>query len=260
MRRAQVDEAFDPIVEFSGVGAFIDRPVETYSSGMYVRLAFSVAVHTDPDVFLVDEVLAVGDEEFQRKCRQRIGELRESGKTIVFVSHDLGIVNALCDRVILLDRGRVVSRPTPRETIQYYLRTVGGEGGVHAMSEGDVEAVINHGRLSLFHAGHEVTAPAGGWMSLRSLESSHDSASAAWTVTEAGPTSCVGRGTMPRLPVTLVWKLNVEKGRLTWRAGVECERPTPIEAFDLHMHLPAGYAEWIYGDLNGVFPTSRPKT
>jgi len=93
MRHAQVDEVFDEIVAFSGIGDFIDQPVETYSSGRYVRIGFAVAVHVNPDVFLVDEVLSVGDEEFQRKCRRKIGELREQRKTIVFVSHDLGIVN-----------------------------------------------------------------------------------------------------------------------------------------------------------------------
>ena len=131
MRHAQVDEVFDRIVAFSGIGDFMDQPVDTYLSGMYVRIAFAVAAHVNPDIFLVDEVLSVGDEAFQRKCRVKIGELREQGKTIVFVSHDLGSVNSVCDRVVLLNRGQMISRGSPKETIDFYLRQIGHASGVH---------------------------------------------------------------------------------------------------------------------------------
>ncbi|NLF58354.1 MAG: ABC transporter ATP-binding protein, partial [Candidatus Hydrogenedens sp.] len=141
MRHAQTDAVFDEIVKFSGIGPFIDQPVETYSSGMYVRIGFSVAVHSNPDIFLVDEVLSVGDEEFQRRCRRKIGELREQGKTIVFVSHDLGIVNALCGRVVLLSDGRMLDRGTTQKTVNYYLRQVGAEKGTHTFSRGDLEVI-----------------------------------------------------------------------------------------------------------------------
>lgn len=105
----QVTEArFDDIVEFSGIGDFIDTQVKFYSSGMYVRLAFAVAVHTDPDLLLVDEVLAVGDEAFQRKCLDKIKAFQKEGRTIVLVSHALGLVAELCDRAILLNDGEIV--------------------------------------------------------------------------------------------------------------------------------------------------------
>ncbi len=99
---------FDDIVEFADVGPFLDTQVRFYSSGMFLRLAFSVAVHTDPDVFLVDEVLAVGDEAFRDKCIARIGQLSAEGRTLVVVSHDLPLVERLCDRGVVLDAGRVV--------------------------------------------------------------------------------------------------------------------------------------------------------
>jgi ABC-2 type transport system ATP-binding protein len=108
MTEEQVEERFDDIVAFSEIERFIDTEVKFYSSGMFLRLAFAVAVHTDPDVFLVDEILAVGDEPFQRKCLDRIRSLRNQGKTLVIVTHELGMVEGLCNRGIVLERGRRV--------------------------------------------------------------------------------------------------------------------------------------------------------
>jgi len=107
MTEQQIKERFDAIVEFSEIGQFIDTEVKFYSSGMYLRLAFSVAVHTDPEVFLIDEILAVGDEPFQRKCIDKIQELAHEGKTLVVVSHDLDLVSRICDRGILMEHGNV---------------------------------------------------------------------------------------------------------------------------------------------------------
>ncbi|WP_138413986.1 ABC transporter ATP-binding protein [Sinomonas gamaensis] len=107
MSEQQIKERFDSIVEFSEIGEFIDTEVKFYSSGMYLRLAFSVAVHTDPEVFLVDEILAVGDEPFQRKCIAKIKELAAEGKTLVVVSHDLNLIPEICERGVLLEKGRV---------------------------------------------------------------------------------------------------------------------------------------------------------
>lgn len=107
MTEDEIDEKFDDIVAFSEIERFIDTEVKFYSSGMFLRLAFAVAVHTDPDVFLVDEILAVGDEPFQKKCLARIRELKASGKALVIVSHDLDMVAGLCDRGILLQRGKM---------------------------------------------------------------------------------------------------------------------------------------------------------
>ncbi|ETJ96713.1 ABC transporter ATP-binding protein [Propionimicrobium sp. BV2F7] len=108
MTEKQIKEKFDEIVAFSEIEQFIDTEVKFYSSGMFLRLAFSVAVHTDPDVFLVDEILSVGDEPFQRKCLNRIRELQSSEKALVIVSHDLNMVADLCDRGVVLEHGNVV--------------------------------------------------------------------------------------------------------------------------------------------------------
>jgi ABC-2 type transport system ATP-binding protein len=118
--RKQTQALFDEIVEFSGIEKFIDTQVKFYSSGMFVRLAFSVAVHIDPDILLIDEVLAVGDEPFQRKCMERIKQFQRDGKTIIFVTHGLELVRQLCDRVIMLEEGKTVIDGTPVDALRAF--------------------------------------------------------------------------------------------------------------------------------------------
>ena len=122
MSRREITAKLASIVEFAGVGQFLDVPVKRYSSGMYVRLGFAIAAHLEPDILLLDEVLAVGDAAFQAKCLQRIRELKEAGTTIVFISHDLVAVEGLCDRVILLERGQVKLSGSPHLVITEYQR------------------------------------------------------------------------------------------------------------------------------------------
>jgi lipopolysaccharide transport system ATP-binding protein len=121
MRRTDVLRRFDEIVEFSGLERFLDTPVKRYSSGMYMRLAFSVAAHLDPDILLVDEVLAVGDADFQKKCLGRMSDLTSAGRTVLFVSHSMPTIFRLCPRVILLDRGGVVADGDSATVIGTYL-------------------------------------------------------------------------------------------------------------------------------------------
>ena len=126
MRRSEIARKMDSIVEFSGVDRYIDVPVKRYSSGMYVRLGFAIVAHLDPDILLLDEVLAVGDVAFQAKCLERITELRKSCRTIIFVSHDLAAVYRVCSRAILLERGHVLLDGPPREVIDEYQRMTFG--------------------------------------------------------------------------------------------------------------------------------------
>lgn len=118
LSRAEIAKHFDAIVDFSGIEQFIDTQVKFYSSGMYVRLAFAVAVHVDPDILLVDEVLAVGDEPFQRKCLERIRQFQSEGRTIVLVTHSLDQVAEFCDRAVVLEHGVVAADGTPRDALK----------------------------------------------------------------------------------------------------------------------------------------------
>jgi ABC-type polysaccharide/polyol phosphate transport system ATPase subunit len=120
LSRAQIRERLDEIVDFAGIGHYVDLPVRTYSAGMYMRLGFAVAAHVDADVLLLDEIFAVGDEEFQRKCFGRISQFKQSGGTIVFVSHDAAAVERLCERAVLLHSGTVeFDGPTHEAILRY---------------------------------------------------------------------------------------------------------------------------------------------
>ena len=137
MKRRDIERRFDEIVEFSGVERFIDTPVKRYSSGMQVRLAFSVAAHLEPDILLVDEVLAVGDGEFQRKCLGTMRDISSEGRTVVFVSHNLHAVQRLCDRALLINSGRVVMDDRPGPVVAGYSSMVGlGRTGAADVADG----------------------------------------------------------------------------------------------------------------------------
>ncbi|AYF98334.1 ABC transporter ATP-binding protein [Protaetiibacter intestinalis] len=120
MTRKEVDRKFDDIVDFSGVREFIDQPVKNYSSGMYVRLGFSVAINVEPDILLVDEVLAVGDESFQAKCGEKFAQFRREGRTVVIVSHALGTLAEMCDRAAWIQHGDLKAVGAPDEVISQY--------------------------------------------------------------------------------------------------------------------------------------------
>ena len=132
MRRAEIRARFDEIVEFAEIERFLDTPVKRYSSGMSVRLAFAVAAHLEPEILLVDEVLAVGDAAFQRKSLAKMTEVADEGRTIIFVSHNLSIIQALCERGVLLERGRITADGPVKETVNRYLT------GLEEVSGGDL--------------------------------------------------------------------------------------------------------------------------
>jgi len=144
LTRKQVDQRFDRIVEFAGLERFIDVSVKRYSSGMFIRLGFSVAIHMEPEILLVDEVLAVGDAAFQRKCWERLFRFRNEGTTIIVVSHDLGAIHRLCHKAILLDGGRLAYLGKPQEAIRLY---EGGLSGVVSTRRGSGEVEITRVRL-----------------------------------------------------------------------------------------------------------------
>jgi ABC-type polysaccharide/polyol phosphate transport system ATPase subunit len=168
LSRRELNARFDDIVGFAGLEHFIDTPVKNYSSGMYVRLGFSVAINVDPDILLVDEVLAVGDEEFQRRCSEKFAELKHSGKTVVIVSHALGSVRNLCDEVALLEHGKLIATGPSGEVIDGYLSDVhvdrvadGDYGSRWGSGEGKIDRVellgVNGAPATDIHTGDPFT-------------------------------------------------------------------------------------------------------
>ncbi len=151
MTRQQIEERREAIVTFSELGQFINEPIRTYSSGMTMRLAFAIAIHADPDLFLIDEALSVGDGHFQQKCMRRIKEFRAKGGSIVFVSHDLNAVKMICDRAVVLSEGRVVADTEPESAVNIYNQLLAGDDGDDAYTArpdasgyGNRDASIEH--------------------------------------------------------------------------------------------------------------------
>jgi len=163
--RKRIEEELDTIIEFSGLGDFIDAPVKVYSSGMYVRLGFSIAVNLDPEILMVDEIVAVGDEEFQRRCFDYMLELRRRGVTIIVVSHSMTLIQQLCDRAAWLEHGKLLALGSPNEVIDKYLETVNEaeserlgsklqvEGDTLRRGTGDVEVTKVEFRDAVGHLG-----------------------------------------------------------------------------------------------------------
>jgi homopolymeric O-antigen transport system ATP-binding protein len=140
MKRAEIDNKFDEMVEFSEVAQFIDTPVKRYSSGMYLRLAFAVAAHLEPEILVVDEVLAVGDAEFQRKCLGKMNEVAQQGRTVLFVSHNMSAILRLTQEALVLKKGHLIKRaPTP-EAVDYYLASGQAESGERAWEADEIPA------------------------------------------------------------------------------------------------------------------------
>jgi ABC-2 type transport system ATP-binding protein len=167
LSREYIRSRFDDIVAFAELAEFIDMPVKHYSSGMYVRLGFSVAVQTNPDILLVDEVLAVGDETFRRKCLAKLAEFRQAGKTIVVVSHDLDTVRKICDRVMLIAEGKTIEIGDPTRVVEEYSRLGAQhadiispkEWGTRDATIADIELLNRQGiQTDQFSSGDEITA------------------------------------------------------------------------------------------------------
>jgi len=167
LSRAQVDDQFDSIVDFAGVRDFIDTPVRNYSSGMYVRLGFAVAVHVEPDILVVDEVLSVGDSAFQEKSLARMRSFNQRGKTVVMVSHDLNAVSALCARTIVLDHGEIVFDGATEEALEVYRALMSGgprpeAAGEEAGRTGSGQVRVREARLEAEGLAFGSSLPTGG--------------------------------------------------------------------------------------------------
>lgn len=167
MGRKEIAGRFDDIVEFSGLEQFIDTPVKTYSSGMYVRLAFAVAINVDPELLLIDEILAVGDVTFQQKCMEKFVDFRQQGRTLVLVTHDAITVRNFCDRAIWLDHGSIRAEGDPADVIDEYTETMLGAEtteGAEGSRRGDGKLIVTHADLLVdgvpvdrFRTGDDVT-------------------------------------------------------------------------------------------------------
>lgn len=263
LTRSEIDARYDEIVEFAELDQFMDTPVKHYSSGMFVRLGFALAVHTDPDILLIDEVLSVGDERFQRKCLRKFMQFRKEGKTIVVVSHDLGLVSGICSSILLLARGEVVALGEVEGAIGRYLQMVGEGEGVGVAQRDGLTLMFNSGRGSLFHGGREITKKLGLYTSMLINSSDapgagiwHDSTRAVWNCATIAEGRLRARGEYISVPLVQEWELEIgTDGRIRWDIWLEVSEPLSIERRQTNAMLSEAYRQWSSAGLEGDFPT-----
>lgn len=197
LNKQDTDVVFEEILKFSGLEAAIDSQVKTYSQGMLVRLGFSVSVHVKPDIFLIDDSLAVGDEEFQRKCLARISAMNKQGTTVVIVSHDLDSLSRIANRGILLKNGQMVKDDSIDKSILRYVQAVGEKNSIACIDQGQLSVIFNNGKIVLLWDGKPITCDFGGYLSVKVLDKWLMSWQANWQMVKTEKDSFLMQGKWP---------------------------------------------------------------
>ncbi len=246
LRRRAIEALCPQIIEFSGLDNFIDAQVKTYSQGMLVRLGFSVAVHIEPDIFLIDDSIAVGDEEFQRKCVRKIEELKEKGKTIVIVSHDLESLSRICQRGLLLKNGNIIKDDLIHRAIVRYVEAVGDKKSVGCIDRGRLSLIFNNGRLILLWDGQPLTKNWGGYISLMVKEKWVPSWQAEWSLVESRSDCFRFKGILPRCGATINLEVCVQdEFTFGWRINIEAPHAAGVKKVVMGLMLGETYNHFL---------------
>lgn len=254
-----LEERIKKIIDFSGLGKFIDAPIKYYSQGMYMRLAFALAIFVEPDILLIDDILAVGDEEAQQKCIKKIFELKQTGKTIVVVSHDMNIISKLCNRVILLEKGKIIKEGLPGKVILHYLESVGDKRGIAILEKGKLRIVFNNGRLNLSYAENLLTKGMGGYVSFfnPSINSWFSSFNLTWQIKDSSSNKIIAEGCSHSGSLSQIWVLQLEEDFLQWQVEIKEE---DIKESHIDLVLIPQYKKWLTLEKEDNFPLFSHKS
>jgi ABC-type polysaccharide/polyol phosphate transport system ATPase subunit len=254
LSQAQIGERFEDIINFASIGKFIHAPVKCYSQGMFVRLAFAIAIHINPDILLIDDTLSVGDEYFQTKCIKKIFELKEQGKSIIVVSHDMNMLTRICKRVIYLKEGRIVRDGSSDKVMPLYTQMVGQKQGVCILERGPLSVVFNNGRLFLNWQDRLITPHSGAYTNFLIGNKWYSSAQADWEVRKDGQDKLVACGRFHQLSLTQVWRLELNEG-YEIKCDIEMESETPVQISQgcTNMMLINEYKNWFTPFEEGEF-------
>jgi len=257
LSRRFVSDRLHEIVAFAGLEEEIDYPLRTYSAGMSMRLGFALAVTVDPDVLLVDEVFVVGDQSFQQRCLRQLERFKQLGKTIVLVSHDMGLISSLCGRVAMMRDGRVVKVGSADEVVHLYAHTIGDTRGVGILNQGDVSLIFNNGHCKLLWSYCELTQGMAVFSNILSGGRWHTSGTqASWRVVETGSSGLVIEGRWTHLPVTQLWRVESPRDdvvRVTISTTVH--GTVDLERQNAGIMLSKAYEQWSAGGQIGGFPS-----
>jgi ABC-type polysaccharide/polyol phosphate transport system ATPase subunit len=251
----QIKNKFNAITEFADIGRFINAPVKCYSQGMFVRLAFAIAINMDADILLIDDTLAVGDEYFQRKCIKKIFELKEKGKTIILVTHDMNMLSHLCKRAIFLKEGRIVKDEAINKVIPLYTQMIGIKEGIAMLKRDNLGLVFNNGRLFLNWRDRLITPDPGAYTTFFMGNKWYNSLQADWEVKQESKNRLFAMGKFYQLAMTQLWQLELNDNyEIKWDIEVESEEPIEIQEGCTNIMLNSEYSSWFTTLERGDFP------
>lgn len=253
MEKKRIKELFTKIVDFSGIREFIDAPVYTYSNGMYLRLGFSIAAHLDTDLLVVDEVLAVGDEEFQRKCLDKVNELLSSGKSLVLVSHDLNLIKSICKKVGWLSNGKLLNLGDPNQITSQYLLDVSKRQGMAIIDDFPLTLVFQKGKLLIFWHGIELTKNLCGYTSVFCMGTWQDSTQARWEI-NLSKNKIIAIGTWFKIPLIQTWEIEINGNNIIWQMNLKVKESLCIDHETINLMLSENYANWQMQSQKDKFP------
>ncbi len=250
MSRKSIRNSLNAIVEFSGLGEAVYQPLRTYSSGMRVRLAFSLAAHMSPDILILDEILAVGDEEFQRKCFEVIRSFIRKGVTVLFVSHDMKLISLICNRCVLLHNGEIIDRGDPETVIESYSRIMGPSISTRFLT-------LTHAGhyMQLFHRDFRITRRFGLYTCVRANKVWYDTAYVLWDEENFDGNQFVLKGHYITVPLTMTWSFRfIDEITLRWQIVLDVEENVHIDRFQVNVMLNRSFSEWEAGAVRESFP------
>lgn len=253
IENATIAERMETIIRFAELEEFIDMPLKTYSSGMEMRLGFSIAVNVNPDILLIDEVLIIGDEAFQKKCFQKIEEFKQEGKTIIIVSHTMTLITQLCDRAILLRKGNVLCSGLPRDVVHYYYQCAGLRDGITVLSREGEDFIFNNGRLFIFKDKKSLTPDPAIYLSCVIDNVHYHSFNAEWKIINKDDCSFSAGGEIPSREISFV--INVErneKGQLDVQYAVSSKRDM-FENVACIVQIDKEYQRYFHDLASGSF-------
>ena len=255
LTRKQVDEKYKMIEDFADLGRFVNAPVKCYSQGMFVRLAFSIAIHMDPDILVVDDILTVGDEFFQRKCIKKIFRLKEQGKTIVVATHDMNMLSKLCQKVFLFKNGKILKTGAPKDVIPTYTQTLGPKHGVGVLKKGPLGVVFNNGTIFLDWKGHQITSASGLFTVFKIAARFYNSSQAEWFLEEQNDTTIVAKGKFYSIDCEQVWKIKIEREKeICFECSFKADAFFETKEMIVNLALNQKYKNWRVNSEKGSFP------
>jgi len=252
----EISAKYEDIIKFAGIGRFIHAPVRVYSTGMYMRLAFAIAIHIDPDILLIDETFAVGDIYAQYKCINKVFELKEQGKTIIFISQDIEMSKRLCTRGVFIRDGMIIKEGPIDKLCTYYLESVGDKKGIAIVQKGQIGAIFNNGKFILRWKDKAITCGLAGHAMMVSSGKEYLSTTAVWQIQKsATDREMVALGRWQDLCVAEYWRIVfLNEKEFIWEAGIDVSEDVYIERFSTSAVFINSYKSWFTIEGKTDFP------